>query len=224
MKIPFDMVSGFIHNTKLGDLKIIEYINCESVRAVFVNTGFEIKRSSHGIRLGQVRDKMIPSVCGVGFLGSGKYTVTKHGKLTLWYRKWHSMLSRCYLYSQFSKRKGYEDCYVCEEWHNFQNFAKWVEVNYPKDGSNYELDKDIKIKGNKVYSPNTCLFVSKFENISEAITRALSREWQFLDPSGNLVVINNLSEFCRLNNLDKGNMAKVYHGERKSHKKWRLNK
>jgi len=224
MHTPFDMVTGFIHKTKFGDIKILEYINSESVRAEFVDTGFVIKRSSSAIRLGQIKDKMAPSVCGVGFLGCGKYTVTSGGKVTPWYVKWHSMLSRCYLYSQFSKRKGYEDCSVCEEWHNFQNFSKWMRENYPNDGSDYELDKDIKVKGNKIYSPDTCLFVSKFENLSEAITRTLSKGWEFLDPNGRVVKFNNLNEFCRLNDLDKGNMAKVYHGERKSHKKWRSNK
>ena len=52
----------------------------------------------------------------------------------------------------------YKDVTVCEEWHNFQNFAKWFEDNYVEG---FELDKDILVKGNKIYSPETCCFVPK---------------------------------------------------------------
>lgn len=41
----------------------------------------------------------------------------------------------------------------------FQNFAAWCQnqVGFKKEG--FELDKDILVKGNKVYGPNTCVFV-----------------------------------------------------------------
>ena len=49
---------------------------------------------------------------------------------------------------------------MCEEWHNFQNFARWVEENiYFIDRDKINLDKDILQKGNKIYSPDTCIFV-----------------------------------------------------------------
>ena len=53
---------------------------------------------------------------------------------------------------------------VCEEWLNFQNFAEWCygqKFFDAKDdkGRSYHLDKDILVKGNRVYSPNTCSFV-----------------------------------------------------------------
>ena len=59
----------------------------------------------------------------------------------------------------------YDDCIVCEEWHNFQNFAEWYEENYYEvDGKPTFLDKDILIKGNKIYSPQTCVFVPRLIN------------------------------------------------------------
>lgn len=81
------------------------------------------------------------------------------------YKLWRSMLSRCY---DTYKRKYYNyiDCTVCEEWHNFQNFAKWYENNYYKiEGIMMNLDKDILIKGNKVYNPETCMFVPQNVNV-----------------------------------------------------------
>lgn len=72
------------------------------------------------------------------------------------YKIWCSMIGRCY-YEKYKKNKPtYIDCTVCDEWKYFSNFKKWFDKNYI-DG--YELDKDIIIKGNKVYSPETCCFV-----------------------------------------------------------------
>lgn len=72
------------------------------------------------------------------------------------YTKWHNMLKRCYDPKLQKKHVTYRDCKVCDEWLTFSNFAKWYESN-SIDG--YQLDKDIKIKGNKIYSPETCLFI-----------------------------------------------------------------
>jgi hypothetical protein len=56
-------------------------------------------------------------------------------------------------------RPTYKGCTVDESWHNFQNFAAWYDKNfYEIDGERMELEKDILIKGNKVYSPETCVF------------------------------------------------------------------
>jgi hypothetical protein len=49
---------------------------------------------------------------------------------------------------------------VCEEWYNYQVFAKWYEENWkPWMNSSWHIDKDILVKGNKIYSPETCCFV-----------------------------------------------------------------
>lgn len=73
--------------------------------------------------------------------------------------KWRQMLERCYSTKLQKREPTYKDCTICEEWLILSNFKKWFEdpVNGYKDG--YELDKDILIKGNKVYSPSTCCFV-----------------------------------------------------------------
>ncbi len=73
---------------------------------------------------------------------------------------WKLVLWRCYDKNFHAKQKSYSDKTVCEEWHNFQNFAEWYEENWkPWMDKTWQLDKDILIKGNKIYSPKTCCFV-----------------------------------------------------------------
>lgn len=77
-------------------------------------------------------------------------------KRTKAWRKWMSMLTRCYGVDNFGDRPTYADCHVCNEWHLFSNFKVWFDDNYV-DGC--VLDKDLLIRGNKIYSPETCCFV-----------------------------------------------------------------
>ena len=70
------------------------------------------------------------------------------------------MLERCYNPNYKDNKPTYKECKVCNEWLNYQNFAKWFEDNYYTiENEKVALDKDILIKNNKIYSPNTCIFV-----------------------------------------------------------------
>ena len=102
---------------------------------------------------------------GVGYLGEGEYKVKENGKETKCYRTWVHMLRRCYDEKYQEKYPTYKECVVCDEWHNFQNFAKWYEENYYEvEGQRMNLDKDILVKHNKIYSSETCIFVPQTIN------------------------------------------------------------
>lgn len=77
-------------------------------------------------------------------------------KKTKAYKRWYNILIRCYDERIKAKHPTYAECSMCEEWHTFSNFKKWFDDNYVE---NYQIDKDILVKGNKVYSPDTCCFV-----------------------------------------------------------------
>lgn len=81
------------------------------------------------------------------------------------YQAWCSMLQRCYSTKYQNRKDTYVGCSVCEEWLIFSNFKRWFDSdeNGYKDG--YQLDKDIIIKGNKVYSPSTCCIVPHAINV-----------------------------------------------------------
>ena len=72
------------------------------------------------------------------------------------YVAWHSMLCRCYADKFTVRRPTYVGCSVCPEWHLFSNFKRWFDV---QDSKGKQLDKDLLIPGNKVYSPSTCCFI-----------------------------------------------------------------
>ncbi len=101
--------------------------------------------------------------CGVGYLGEGKYKAyDKNGRPTKCYTAWNHMLKRCYDVKFHKKEQTYINCSVTEEWLNFQNFAEWFYENYYEiENEVMSLDKDILCKGNKIYSPNNCMFVPK---------------------------------------------------------------
>ena len=72
------------------------------------------------------------------------------------YSRWRAMLQRCYDKKIHNRQPTYIDCSVCEEWCSLYNFNKWYLKNYYSiDGERMELDKDILVKGNKMYSPDT---------------------------------------------------------------------
>jgi hypothetical protein len=81
----------------------------------------------------------------------------KVGTTCPFYRAWHSMLKRCYNPKMLAKNPTYAGCSVDPSWHLFSTFKEWM-MN--QDWVGKQLDKDLLVPGNKVYGPNTCLFVS----------------------------------------------------------------
>lgn len=72
------------------------------------------------------------------------------------YKIFGAMFRRCNSPIGTKHNPAYHDCEVCEEWHFFSVFLRWFKENYIEG---YALDKDILVKGNKIYSPDACCFV-----------------------------------------------------------------
>lgn len=87
-------------------------------------------------------------IFGIGINDTNQYT-----KKNDIYNCWVNMLNRCY-YDK--SRPTYKDCSVCDEWLFYSNFHKWAKPRFVKG---YHLDKDLNGKGEKIYSPETCMFV-----------------------------------------------------------------
>lgn len=146
-------------------MKIIGYTNCHNIDVEFSDGYVAVGRDYRNFKSGRIRSDYFPSYLGVGYLGVGEFSTRNKDKTghSEEYIRWGSMLTRCY--SEKYSEESYEPCYVCEEWHNFQNFARWYsEHKYEIPGESLQLDKDIKYKGNHVYSPETCLIVPRRVN------------------------------------------------------------
>lgn len=111
------------------------------------------------------KDRRSGLVYGVGINDADYDVVTRYfdverGKGAMrrcpFYTKWVAMLARGYSSLFHSKHPTYLDCMVCDEWLTFSNFKSWMEL---QDWEGKHLDKDVLSRGNKIYSPDTCVFV-----------------------------------------------------------------
>ena len=78
-----------------------------------------------------------------------------------YYRSWRNMLARCYSGKLQDRCPAYKGCTVSDDWLTFSVFKAWMAV---QDWDSKQLDKDILIEGNKVYSADTCVFVTRAVN------------------------------------------------------------
>ena len=99
-------------------------------------------------------------VYGMG-INDADYEISRGNNICPFYRKWVNMLERCYCETYQQKQPTYKGCKVCDEWLIFSNFKAWMKN---QDWKDKELDKDILIPGNKIYSSVTCVFVPRRVN------------------------------------------------------------
>ena len=154
-------------NTFGSKMVIVEYRKAMDMDVYFPEYDWTARniRYDH-FKNGNIRCPYEKRYYGGGYLGDGKYEAWKNGKYTKCYQVWNSMLQRCYDEKVHKNRPTYINCEVCKEWLNFQNFAKWYYDNYYEiEGEVMHLDKDILNKGNKIYSPETCIFVPQTINV-----------------------------------------------------------
>ena len=149
---------GGIHTTKQGyNVEIIRYYNSLNSTIKFLTERGTILYNVNyeRIKKGTVANPYHPNKFK-GFIGEGAYqssTILGHPHA---YKVWSDMIKRVYCDKYHIKKPTYKEISLCEEWHNYQNFAEWFDNNYV-DG--WKIDKDIICPECKVYSPETCAFV-----------------------------------------------------------------
>ena len=154
------MVGKFFIINNDYKVEVISYKNNKEVTIKFEN-GFT-KVVEKGVLLkGKIKNPYHPTLYNIGYIGIGKYkSYDNSKKLTKSYVVWADMIKRGYDENYKQKYPTYKDVAVCEEWHNFQNFAEWFEENYnPEYMEGWCLDKDIICTECKIYSPENCCFV-----------------------------------------------------------------
>ncbi|HZJ98329.1 MAG TPA: hypothetical protein VFD12_10930 [Oligella sp.] len=138
--------------------------------------------------MGDINMKTKKLVCGIG-LNDADYVVVKREEIgridgkrkqrQVWmcdyYQTWVDMLKRCYSTKKQEKHPTYAGCTVATEWLTFSKFKTWMES---QDWVGLQLDKDLLFQGNKIYSPDTCVFVSQTVNKFANDHGASRGEWK----------------------------------------------
>ena len=145
-------------------MRIIEYNSATDILIEFDGEyNGRLKTWYTNFQNGTIKNLFAPSVYEMGIIGN-EYPVSINSKITKEYNAWYSMLKRCFDEKYKNKYPAYKYVTCCEdflyyskfyEWlHNQPNFNKWIIEE------NWNVDKDILIKGNKIYSQETCCLVS----------------------------------------------------------------
>ena len=152
---------------KCGELAtIIRYNNSKDIDIKFEKTNEIIHNVWYStFKKGNIKSHFSQTVQGFGICGLEKVK-DENGIVLKSYKSWNRMIQRCYNKKIHKRFSTYSKCEVCEDWRYYSNFKKWFNENYYEiDGDKMCLDKDILHKGNKIYSPDTCIFVPNRINI-----------------------------------------------------------
>ena len=158
-----DCIGKVCKSLNSGEFKIVKYNDTANVEIQFLNTGYETTVRLTNIRNGNVKDPYLPSVYGIGVSGT-KYPSRVNGVKTREYVLWQSMLRRCYS-DDFKKRnQTYEGCEISDKFRSYEYFYEWCNKQVGFNNKDWQLDKDLLIKGNKVYSEDSCIFLPQEVN------------------------------------------------------------
>lgn len=144
-------------------MKIVEYNKANDIVVEFQDKhNYRVNTIYGNFKSGSIRNPYYPSIYGIGITGC-KYPTKVNGVSTKEYNAWIDMLKRCFMEKTKDKQPSYKDVECCEEWLNFESFCDWLhsQPNFDKwkNGHRWAIDKDILVKRNKIYSPDTCCLV-----------------------------------------------------------------
>ena len=141
-----------------GDVEVTEYIDSHNITVKFLNTGAIKNTTASALTTGILKDSEVHDTHKYGVMDIPK-SVGRGGRCDPLYRKWNGMMQRCYNPKNKINNPSYEACTSSETFRHFSKFKSWYysQIGYEQEG--WHLDKDILIKGNKVYSEDTCCIV-----------------------------------------------------------------
>ena len=164
--------TGTLYDTNVsGQVEILSEPINGKVEVRFLNTGYTTTAYLSNIRAGTIRDKLMPTVYGVGVFGT-KYPAKLNGVIQKEYSLWTDMLKRCYDAKEHARYSRYVGCTVSDNFRYYEYFYEWCNNQIGFNNPGWHLDKDLLFKGNKVYSENTCVFIPA--DINTTLTAANS--------------------------------------------------
>lgn len=135
--------------------EIISYTTYSNIKIkVMTEPPWETTVSGGNLASGSIRNRGKPSLFGVGILGDAEVNC-----YDMRYKSWAGMIKRVYNPHTEQMAITYKDCTVVKEWLRFENYLKWFEQQ--KVQPKWQLDKDLLVPGNKIYGPDTCIFLPR---------------------------------------------------------------
>jgi len=120
-------------------------------------------------------------VHGIG-INDGKYPARCGDRMMKEYEVWRQMLNRC-TENLWVVRQSYVGTTCSENFKSYTFFYEWCQEqvgfkNVDNGGNSWHLDKDILVRGNKVYSEDACVFVPL--RLNNLLTKRKCSRGQFL--------------------------------------------
>lgn len=146
-----------------GPMIVVEAFENKKAKIKFLETGYTKVANKCDILKGKVKDPYRKFLFGEGFYGEGPFS-SKENPVD--YKRWFSMISRCYDKSSLNYLENYHRVSVEDYFKNFQNFCLWSETQPGSKTKGWELDKDVLSGGDLTYSRTTCCFLPKALNVA----------------------------------------------------------
>lgn len=167
-----------VHESKrCGLFEVVEDVAWNNVIVRFITTGFTTRVRRCRLKDKAIFDPLFPSIYGLGFQGVGPWGQYTHKKE---YSKWYQMMTRCYSPKYHKRKPTYIGCTVDKRWHCFQSFCEDLHKLPGYDlflsDSVCHLDKDLLMKNNKQYGPETCQFIKPELNVKGLHYKTLNKE------------------------------------------------
>jgi hypothetical protein len=103
------------------------------------------------------------TIIGVGFLGTS-YAAQNPLKFKREKIVWSGLFKRAYDEKTLIERPGYAGATVNAGWHEFGGFVDWTEQAVGWKNKNWHVDKDLILRGNREYGPETCCMLPPVVN------------------------------------------------------------
>lgn len=141
-----------------GNVEVVEYLDSYHITVKFLNTSSVTITTASALKTGILKDPEIHDTHKYGIMDLPK-SVGRGGNCDPLYHKWNGMMQRCYNLKNKMNNPTYEVCTSSETFRYFSKFKSWYYSQIGCDQKDWHLDKDIIVKGNKIYAEDTCCIV-----------------------------------------------------------------
>lgn len=189
----------------------------------FIESGYETWTSATSISRQRIKDRLYPSLCGIGKIGYA--SITNNEKA---YSVWAGMIVRCYDINEITHKKGAS---VCDRWHRFDYFLEDLPkvdgyVKEPFEKGLITLDrykKQINTSDKIVYSLETCTFLTLKESHMYRKHKSL-KSFIATSPDGETFDVTGIRQFAKKHNINHAGIVQCLNGKQKQCKGWKFSR